>query len=137
MRGLVMCCEPRAMQRRAGAAGLYLVRAKLQDGLPPAEWSRIERSGAATYRAWHDRSPEQVSSIELSTGAVNYIGDASVIGYRSDKWSQRGTPTDYEHDYTEPGYRAPEVWASEPDLTKADLVVIIGGNQRITPDGID
>jgi len=92
----------------------------------------------ATYEAWHDRAPRTVTELDNLPDVIGvYIGRATRIGYRSDKWHARGQTQDYDHDYTEPGYVAPEVWADRADLAHATAIVIVGGNQRITPEGID
>lgn len=207
--GMVMCCDADGMQRRAGAAALYLLRgtpraanaapdtftisiervrldrggydsqgryfgvskgnrhvyrATSSDGLldiyirgdegedardvrkrahdEHAKLAR-KRNGSCndaidTYTLWHDREPEGVrQSAELPDLINVRVGDALRIGYRSDKWNKRGTTTDYDHDYTEPQYKQPEVWADCADLSKARVIVIVGGNQRVTPEGID
>jgi hypothetical protein len=95
-------------------------------------------AAADTYEAWHRREPECVREVDgLPDDLPHYIGRALRIGYRSDKWHGRGTTEDYDHDYTEAGYTAPGVWADDPDLAKARAICIRGGNQRITPQGID
>jgi len=97
-----------------------------------------EADAGATYEAWHDRAPRTVTELDNLPDVIGvYIGRATRIGYRSDKWHARGQTQDYDHDYTEPGYVAPEVWADRADLAHATAIVIVGGNQRITPEGID
>lgn len=91
-----------------------------------------------TYAAWHRREPSHVDTLDGLPDVIGvYIGRATRIGYRSDKWKPKGHAQDYDHDYTEPGYTAPEVWADRADLDHAHAIVIVGGNQRITPEGID
>lgn len=95
-------------------------------------------AAADTYERWHRRAPADVCELDnLPDDLPHYIGRALRIGYRSDKWHGRGNTEDYDHDYTEPGYSPPGVWADDPDLAKATAIVIRGGNQRITPGGID
>jgi len=97
-----------------------------------------ETEAGATYAEWHEREPEQVTHAEDLPDVIGiYIGRALRIGYRSDKWHERGQTEDYDHDYTEQGYDPPEVWADHADLSRARAIVIVGGNQRITADGID
>ena len=97
-----------------------------------------EADAGATYEAWHERHPEQIDHVEDLPDVIGiFVGFALRIGYRSDKWNERGTTEDYDHDYTEPAYEVPEVWADRLDLSKAHAIVIVGGNQRITADGID
>jgi hypothetical protein len=97
-----------------------------------------QAEAGATYAEWHERDPEQITHAEDLPDVIGiYIGRALRIGYRSDKWHERGQTEDYDHDYTEPGYQPPEVWADHADLSKARAIVIVGGNQRITADGID
>jgi hypothetical protein len=199
--GMVLVCDARAMQRRAGAAALYLLRPR--EGNPErklrADRVRLDRGGYAyggrqyfgvgapvyrvyddagdvdlyvrapsaraakehvrklpahslqpltrnpaasmaadTYAKWHEREPECVTELDGLPDALPVcVGDALRIGYRSDKWHERGQVEDYDHDYTERGYRAPQVWADCADLSKAKAICIVGGNQRITPKGID
>jgi len=93
---------------------------------------------AATFEAWHRREPSHVDTLDNLPDVIGvYIGRATRIGYRSDKWGKKGHAQDYDHDYTEPGYSPPEVWADRADLDQAHAIVIVGGNQRITPEGID
>jgi hypothetical protein len=213
--GLLMCCDPDAMDRKAGSAAIYLLRPMQKEANPersdpraysltfanlkepgtlaevvervqedqadirsddvidalrelqatrlivlesgsyrrtsPEEFRQGRRRGrfqnhhdgdqadaGATYEAWHEREPERVTELDELPDVIGvYIGRAQRIGYSSDKWKKRGKPVDYDHDYTEPGYEAPEVWADRLDLARAHAIVIIGGNQRITPEGID
>jgi len=97
-----------------------------------------QAEAGATYAEWHEREPEQVTHADDLPDVIGiYIGRALRIGYRSDKWHERGQTEDYDHDYTEQGYEPPEVWADHADLARARAIVIVGGNQRITADGID
>lgn len=130
--GLVMCTDARAMDKQR--APLYLLRVELDANTAPAP----DNAAADTYRAWHERDPEHVAEVDgLPDAFPCFIGHAVRIGYRSDKWGAPGVTDDYDHDYTEPGYRAPEVWADVPELARAKAIVVKGGNQRITPEGID
>lgn len=130
--GMVMCCDARAMDKQR--APLYLLRVAMDANTKPAP----DNAAADTYRDWHERNPEHVADVDnLPDRFEHCVGIAKRIGYRSDKWNEPGVTEDYDHDYSEPGYRAPEVWADSADLARAKAIVLKGGNQRITPAGID
>jgi hypothetical protein len=101
---------------------------------PPAD----QKDAARTYEQWHERRPTKNTELDGLPDLIGvYIGRAMRIGYASDKWHEAGKVIDYDHDYTEPGYEPPEVWADRLDLSHARAIAIVGGNQRITADGID
>lgn len=109
-----------------------------------AEWGKRHKNATAqddaaqTYEKWHEREALHVTDADGLPNVIGvFIGHALRIGYRSDKWHERGQFEDYDHDYTERKYEAPEVWADRADLAQASAIVIVGGNQRITPQGID
>lgn len=132
--GMVLACDADAIGRPKGTAAIYLLReeAPADDSAPPSP------DAAETYRTWHRRDADGRRELGGLPDVIGvYIGRATRIGYRSDKWHKRGTAEDYDHDYTEPGYVAPEVWADHGDLAKAEAIVIVGGNQRVTAEGID
>jgi hypothetical protein len=125
---------------RAPSAAEAKAHARATIAKQRARTGNPQHGGAAadTYERWHRRAPGEVCELDkLPDDLPHYIGRALRIGYRSDKWHGRGDAEDYDHDYTEPGYSPPGVWADDPDLAKATAIVIRGGNQRITPGGID
>lgn len=133
--GMLMCADADAMQRRPGAAALYLLRGPSEAG---GKKTDDTDDAEETYERWHKREPKNVRQLDGLPDLIGvYIGRACRIGYRSDKWHDRGDHEDYDHDYTEPGYEMPEVWADRVDLGQARAIVIVGGNQRITEEGID
>lgn len=110
---------------------LYLVRGRL-GGDPGVNGDK----GAETYSRWHKREPRRVG--ELNTQAARYPQGRMVrIGYRSDKWSRRGTTADYDHDFLEDGGSAPLVYTNTRTLAAATTIVVVGGSMRITEAGID
>lgn len=127
-----MLCDPDAMDRRPGQAGLYLVRGKLA-----TKRLRAIPAGEDTYARWHEREFDSMKEIDAPDLLSVYVGRATVIGYRSDKWERRGNTHDYTHDFEERGHVAPEAWADNADLSKAKAVVLFGGTMRITEAGID
>jgi hypothetical protein len=136
---MLMCCDADAMEREPGTAALYLLRVSSNKSRNSNGAKEDERADAeTTYQEWHERAPSRVTHAEDLPDLIGiYCGRARRIGYRSDKWHKRGTTEDYDHDYTEPQYEMPEVWADNADLALANAIVIVGGNQRITADGID
>lgn len=101
----------------------------------PAE---IGEHAADTYERWHQRAPRFVGEIDELPDLIGvYIGRALRIGYRSDKWGSEGATHDYDHDFSERGHTPPEAWADSADLAQARAIVIVGGDMRVTPEGID
>jgi hypothetical protein len=136
--GLAMCTDARAMGKRAGTASLYLLRGQAEQLELAEGGGTLVRDAARTFNAWHEREPDSVHHLDaLPDSLPCFVGHCTRIGYRSDKWGKPGEHHDYDHDYTEPGYRMPEVWADCADLAQARAVLVRGGNQRITPRGID
>ena len=132
--GWHMLADIDAMQRSAGTARLYLVRGELieQTEAPPPEHA------GATYEQWHDRAPHLIGELaELPDFIGTYLGRALRIGYRSDKWHEEGKGEDYDHDFTERRHTPPEAWSDTAELDKARAIVIVGGDMRITPEGIN
>jgi hypothetical protein len=133
--GMLLCTSARGMDGAPGRAPLYLLRVdrRLNPDNPPGE-----TAAADTYERWHERAPDGIAELDgLPDDLPHYIGRALRVGYRSDKWGKRGEVKDYDHDYTEPGYAPPGVWADDPDLSKARAILVRGGNQRVTEEGID
>lgn len=136
--GLIMATDADAMDRKPGTAALYLLRGSTRKASLMPNQAPIIEDAQQTYEQWHERDPRHVVTLDDLPDLIGiYIGRALRIGYRSDKWHERGTTEDYDHDYTEPGYEPPEVWADHVHLGQARAIVIVGGNQRITADGID
>lgn len=138
LQGWLLLCSPDAIDARPGRARLYLVRGELS---PAPERSKPGKGAAATAEAWNERESEVVGTIEHANAATTWIGIATTIGYRSDKWNARGVVKDYEHDFAElieplHGEPWPDVYSDAPDLAAASIVVITGGLFRITERGI-
>lgn len=94
--------------------------------------------GRRTYEQWHERQAAEVIEVDDLPDLIGvYVGRATRIGYSSDKWNKRGKMVDYEHDFTEGRHTAPECWADTAELADARALVIVGGDMRITEDGID
>lgn len=131
-----MLIEDDAFSRAPGEAPLFLVR-----GTKTAA-DRVELKprarGREAYNAWNERDPVEIFELsEIPDLIPIYVGRAMTIGYRSDKWNGRGDEVDYTHSFTERGHIPPEVWADVADIERARALVIIGGDMRITVDGID
>lgn len=132
--GWLMLTDADAMTRRPGDACLYLVRGQLR----PGSEAPSTASGEDTYKRWHKRDHNDVNWLEGLPDLIgSYVGLALRIGYRSDKWSKPGELVDYDHDFCERGHTPPEVWADVPELERASAIVIVGGDMRVTPEGID
>lgn len=132
-----MLTDANAMDLEPGRAALYLVRGKLDERGRAAAFLDSAQSGAETYERWHEREAKQVGELDVPDLVGVYVGRAMRIGYRSDKWNKRGDTIDYDHDFTEGHHIAPECWADNADLAHARALVIVGGDMRVTEDGID
>jgi hypothetical protein len=136
--GWLLLCTPDAIDAAPGRARLYLVRGELS---PAPARSKPSDAAAATAESWNERDAEVVGTIEHANAATTWIGIATQIGYRSDKWSERGTTADYDHDFAElltpmHGEPWPDVFSDAEDLAAASIVVIMGGLFRVTERGI-
>lgn len=132
--GWQLLTDSDAMRRRAGQARLYLVRGSLRTPNPAA----IGEHAADTYEQWHERAARFVGEIDELPDLIGvYIGRALRLGYRSDKWGREGEHNDYDHDFSERGHTPPEAWADSAELAQARAIVIVGGDMRVTPEGID
>ena len=112
---------------------LYFVRGRL--GSDPGISERAARAGANTYKRWHQRDPARVG--ELDTEPCEYQqGRMLRLGYRSDKWGQRGRAVAYDHDFLEDGGSAPLVYTNTRTLEAATTIIVVGGSMRVTERGI-
>lgn len=113
---------------------LYLVPGTLS-----ADDSREAVGPAAeTYERWHKRGYEFVDDVEISESDIGYLqGRVLVIGYRSDKWEGSGAFNDYDHDFGEDDATPPLLYTNRADVDNATAAVIVGGDMRITPRGIE
>lgn len=138
LQGWLLLCSPEAIEAPPGRARLYLVRGELS---PAPARSKPSEGAAATAEAWTDREAEVIGTIEHANAATTWIGIATKIGYRSDKWNARGVVKDYDHDFAElleplHGEPWPDVFSDAENLAAASIVVITGGLFRITERGI-
>jgi hypothetical protein len=134
--GWQLLSDPDAFDRGPGEAELYLVRAPLQD-VPPdfAPLSAPQRRAARkAYERWNEREPDYLNTIEIPPIATIYVGRATAIGYHSTKWDEA---VDYNHDFAERRRIPPDAWSDNVDLAQANVVVLTGGDMRITEEGID
>jgi len=111
---------------------LYLVPGELS-----ADDSREAIGPAAeTYERWHKRGYEFVDDVEISESDIGHLqGRVLVIGYRSDKWG--GESNDYDHDFCEGDGSPPLLYTNRASVDNATAAVIVGGDMRITPRGIE
>lgn len=134
LQGWHLLTDPDAMDLRPGEACLYLVRGDLSE----PQQTEAGDHAVKTYQRWHERAPQMIGEIDALPDLLGtYIGRALRIGYRSDKWAERGKANDYDHDFAERGHTPPEAWADTPDLERARAIVIVGGDMRVTEEGID
>lgn len=138
LQGWLLLCDAAAVDAQPGRARIYLVRGELS---PAPKRSKPSDAAAHTAETWNDREPEVIGTLDHAASASKWIGIATRIGYRSDKWSERGATADYEHDFSEllkplPGDPWPDVWSDAEDLAAASIVVITGGLFRVTERGI-
>ena len=117
----------RARTRRPGKAGVR--------GNPSA--TDLHRA-AATFKLWHGFDARKITRMRTGTrripATVVKLGELEAITYRSDKWA--GSPDNpkgkrilYEHKTNRPR----PVLATDPD---GRHVFIIGGNMKVTADGL-
>lgn len=136
LEGWQLLSDPDAFERAPGEAELYLVRAALED--VPEDFAPLaapQRRGARkAYERWNQREPEYLNTIVIPPVATIYVGHATAIGYHSSKWDEN---VDYNHDFAERGRIPPDAWADNVDLAQASVVVLTGGDMRITEEGID
>lgn len=135
-RGWQMLVGSRAMDSAPGRAKLFLVRGKIakRSLLKGDEHDLAQEQ----YERWHQRDAKSVGAIERIPDSISYRqGRVLRIGYRSDKWSKRGTTTDYDHDFTERGASPPLLYTNTASIEKARAAVIVGGTMAITEGGID
>ena len=131
--GWAMLADPDAMERSPGRARLYLVPFR-------PEGTHTVLAGAAaeeTYQRWHSRNPKRRLVLDVPDAIGCFQGRVLRIGYRSDKWSRRGRVHDYDHDFREGGALAPLLYTDSRALERARGAVIVGGDMRVTPRGID
>lgn len=138
LQGWLLLCSPEAIEAAPGRARLYLVRGELS---PAPARATPGAAAAETSEAWNEREAEVVGTIDHAAAATTWIGIATKIGYRSDKWNARGVTKDYDHDFAEliqplHGEPWPDVFSDKEDLAAASIVVITGGLFRITERGI-
>jgi hypothetical protein len=135
-RGWHMLVSERAMTTAPGRVKLYLVRGPLSRRrlIAGDEHDQAQEQ----YERWHRRDAHTLSEITGIPDAIGYRqGRVLRIGYRSDKWSNRGKHNDYDHDFTEGGARSPWLYTNTRALEKARAAVIVGGTMAITEGGID
>ncbi len=132
--GWLMCCGENGFDLPPGRSKLFLF-APLPD-----ERSADERADytAATkaYERWHKREAKQVDVYDVPDRIVHCQGRVLRIGYRSDKWGQRGKGCDYDHDFCERDGLAPLLYTDVKDISKARGAVLVGGDMVITEGGI-
>lgn len=93
---------------------------------------------AETYERWHRRGYDFVDNVDVSGASIGFCqGRVMVIGYRSDKWGDPGKTHDYDHDFTEAGAQPPLLYTNRAAIDEATTAVIVGGDMRISPRGIE
>jgi hypothetical protein len=118
-----------------GRARIFLVRGQLR-GKEQLQGDELDRAQTA-YERWNQRDAMLVGELDVPDEINHRQGRALRIGYRSDKWSRRGTTHDYDHDFTERGHRPPLLYTNTPNLARARAALLVGGDMSITEGGID
>lgn len=120
-----------AFERHAPGSRLYLVRDLRVDARPldPGELDKAARA----YELWTDdnHDAENVAELDVPNAFTDRIGRALRLGYRSDKFHDRGTFVDYEHDFEDP---RPLVYFAPGS---PEGYALVGGAFRVTPRGIE
>ncbi len=100
----------------------------------PRPASSPDASASAAYERWTDyeraASTEREFTTPALTGSWRSLGRAVAIGYRSDKFSDKGKPVAYDHAFTSK-VRVYALGASK------QLYVLRGGSLRLTRRGIE
>lgn len=128
--GWLLLTDENAME--SNRPRLFLVASDLADG------TQLEAVGPAadTYERWHKREHDGVAEVDVSGNEIGYYqGRVQSIGYRSDKWSGKGTEHDYDHDFTEG--EPPKLYTDRASIEDSRAAVIVGGDMRVTERGID
>ncbi len=93
---------------------------------------------AETYERWHKRGYEYVDDVDVTDSEIGYYqGRVLVIGYQSDKWGVRGETHDYDHDFAERDGHPPKLYTDRADIEDSTAAILVGGDMRVTPRGID
>jgi hypothetical protein len=133
-KGFHLLTNENAFGAAPGRAKLYFVRGKIAGRAEPgAKHGRA----AEAYTRWTEYDPDWVGELEGVAPCKYLQGRLMLLGYRSDKWSARRKPVDYEHDFCERGHTPPLVYTSARTLEASKCVVVTGGSMRVTEGGID
>jgi hypothetical protein len=129
-----MCCGDNGFELPPGRSKLYLF-APLPDKKPASEDTNYSAATRA-YERWHKREAKRVDVYDVPDRIVHCQGRVLRIGYRSDKWGQRGKGHDYDHDFCERDGLPPLLYTDTRDVARARGAVLVGGDMTITEEGI-
>lgn len=87
--------------------------------------------GANLFEKFAARAAEGTQEIEIDACAIKKLGDGVHIVYRSDKWSESRTTTDYIHDFK----KGVQIYCG-PTIEKPELFIIFGGKLTLTERGL-
>lgn len=130
--GWVMATTEGGLDASPGRARLYLFAT---DG--GARGGEATERGADAFARWHERVTEGVMVHDVPEEVGWVQGRVRRLGYRSDKWGQRGEAHDYDHDFGDGGALPPLIYTDSEFLDDARAAVLIGGDMAITEAGID
>lgn len=131
-RNWLMCVGENGFDLRAGRGKLFLF-APQADGEPR---QRDFSAAARAYERWHKREAKKVSTFVVPDALRHCQGRVLRIGYRSDKWGQRGKSHDYDHDFLERDGLPPLLYTDTKNIDRARGAVLVGGSMVITEGGI-
>jgi hypothetical protein len=101
---------------------------------PPRRLEHATGQGARVYRRWtRGREPAHEREVTITQWPSEWkvVGPAERIGYRSDKFHQRGETVDYEHEFG----RDVRLYLATHDTH--GVFVWRGGSLRLTTHGIE
>jgi hypothetical protein len=132
----LMLTSSAGMDASPGRARLYLV--KVTPRRVALDVNAVSERAAETFGRWHERDAANAFELDgLPDSIAYYQGRVLRIGYRSDKWHERGAKVDYDHDCQERGARPPRLYTSAASVGRSRAAVLVGGSMHITERGIE
>lgn len=129
-RGWLLAANEGCMGQAPGRARLYLFES--------ARGATLElEPDSPEYERWHERRAKKRVEHDVPDVIATLQGRCLRIGYRSDKWQRPRKWIDYEHDFQERGHTAPLIYTDADELDRARAAVLVGGDMRVTPRGLD
>lgn len=87
--------------------------------------------GASLFERFAARAAEGTQEIEVDACPIKKLGNGVHVVYRSDKWSESRTTTDYIHDFK----KGVQIYCG-PTIEKPELFIIFGGKLTLTERGL-